>query len=103
MKIKEVWLFTNRNVAIFDATGEQISDLQACFGWKPLPSWEEHNVKEALEKIVAAKPVVYLAQWQNWRHEITMDEFCSLLGFGPWYWEQKKQKLAEQLPLEDRE
>jgi hypothetical protein len=40
--------------------------------------------------MIKDKPEIFIARWQDWAHEINMDEFASLIGFGPWYWEQKQ-------------
>jgi len=90
MKINGVWLFTNRNTAFFDEKGEQIIDLQGKISWEPLPGYDAHKVESALEQIIKDNPKIYIARWQDWRHEITIEEFCSLIGFGPWYWRHKK-------------
>ena len=94
--IKEVYLFTNRNLLVFDEKGEQIIDVQRAIGWGT--KWFDHEKEEkALEKIVQDGPTIYLANWtEQWRHEITIDEFCSLLGYGPWYWENYKKKVNEE-------
>lgn len=92
MKIKEVYIFTNRNTVFFDEKGEQIANCQSVISWKKLESYEEYKVKDVLKRVMNDNPVIYIARWQEWRHEITIDEFCSLIGFGPWYWEEKLQK-----------
>ena len=84
--IKEVYLFTNRNIIAFDEKGEQIIDIQQAIGWDV--EWYRHEGEEkALEKIVKDQPKIYLSKWRQWTEEITIDEFCSLLGHGKWYWE----------------
>jgi hypothetical protein len=43
------------------------------------------------------RPEIYIARWhrwQEWSHQINMDEFASLVGLGPWYWDEKQ--AAEQ-------
>lgn len=37
----------------------------------------------------------------DWKHEITLDEFCSLLGYGPWYWKYKKEQALLQVEQEN--
>lgn len=88
--IDRIYLFTNRNTVFFDERGEQMCDLMGSIGWKPIPSYEDYKVKETLEKVVLNKPKIYLAKWQDWSQEINVEEFCCLLGYGPWYWEYKK-------------
>ena len=94
--IKEVYLFTNRNVLVFDEKGEQIIDIQKAIGWGV--EWFEHKKEEeALRKIIADKPEIYIASWNDrWQHKITVDEFCSLLGHGPWYWENYKKPVLKE-------
>lgn len=105
MKIKEVYIFTNRNTVFFDEKGEQIANCQRAISWNKLESYEEYKVdvvpeafavpatiKDVLKRVMNDNPVIYIARWQEWRHEITIDEFCSLIGFGLWYWEEKLQK-----------
>ena len=89
--IKKVYLFTNRNLLVFDEKGEQVIDVQKVIGWGT--RWFEHEKEEeALQKIIADDPEIYLASWgDQWRHRITIDELCSLLGHGFWYWENYKK------------
>ena len=91
--IKSVWLFTNRNIAVFDENGEQVVDIQQAIGWNHRCLYE-YAERAALEKIVKTEPPpeFYLARWQEWKHKITCDEFCSLIGQGPWYWDYKEEK-----------
>lgn len=81
--IKEVYLFTNRNVAAFDENGEQVADVQAALSCYPGDCGQE---RAALRQIIADNPVVYLAKWHKWRHEISIKEFCYMLGHGQWHW-----------------
>jgi hypothetical protein len=89
MKIHTVYLFTNRNSAFYDEQGEQIADLQQTIGWKPLPSYDSNLVEDTLRQMTRDKPTIFIARWLEWAHEITLDEFASLIGFGPWYWDEK--------------
>ena len=89
--IKEVWLYTNRNVMVFDENGEQVVDVQKILGWDSLKAWNVLATEEALIKVIEAKPVIYIGQWNNWGHRINLDEFCCLLGKGQWYWEYKNE------------
>jgi len=87
--IKEVYLYTNRNIIAFDEKGEQVIDVQTAIGWDV--EWYHHSEEEkTLEKIIADAPVIWLAKWFSWRERITIDELCSLLGHGPWYWKRKQ-------------
>jgi len=94
--IKKVYLFTNRNLLAFDEKGEQVIDVQKDIGWKT--NWFDHSQEErALRKIIADNPKIYLASWtEGWQYRITIDEFCSLLGHGPWYWENYKKNEADE-------
>ncbi|RLI40745.1 hypothetical protein DRO59_08595 [Candidatus Bathyarchaeota archaeon] len=100
--IKEVYLFTNRNVIVFDEKGEQVIDVQREISWDV--EWYKHeNEEKALEKIIKDQPKIYLARWRQWAEEITIDEFCSLLGHGRWYWEHYKRSPEAQDKTEDEE
>lgn len=90
--IKEVWLFTNRNVMVFDEDGEQIVDVQKVLGCNSLEYWHDKQTESSLEKVIEAKPMIYISQWGIWNHQININEFCCLLGKGQWYWEYKQQK-----------
>jgi len=90
--IKEVWLYTNRNVMVFDENGEQVIDVQKILGWTSLKSWMVLETEGALVKVIEANPIIYMSQWGNWNHRINIDEFCCLLGKGQWYWEYKQEK-----------
>jgi hypothetical protein len=89
--IKEVWLYTNRNVMVFDENGEQVADIQKILSWDSLKSWNVLATEEALIKVIEAKPDIYISQWGKWGHRINLDEFCCLLGKGQWYWEYKNE------------
>lgn len=93
--IKEVWLFTNRSLICFDEKGEQVINVQSNIGWEV--EWYRHEKNEvtALEKIIKDNPVVYLARWQDWKHDINLDELCSILGHGKWYWDYKNKETNE--------
>jgi len=95
--IKKVYLFTNRNLLAFDEKGEQVIDVQKDIGWK-VTWFDRSQEREALKKIITNEPEIYLASWiEQWKHKITIDEFCSLLGHGPWYWENyKKKEITEE-------
>ena len=94
--IKSVYLMTNRNCMFFDEKGEQIADLQATIGWKPQPDYRGHEVHGTLRQMMKDKPEIFISRWQDWSHPITMDEFASLIGFGPWYWEEKQKAEVEE-------
>lgn len=93
--IKQVYLMTNRTCMFFDEKGEQIADLQGTIGWKPMPSYDDYKVHETLRRVMEDKPEIFIARWQDWSHPITMDEFASLIGFGPWYWDEKQAAQAD--------
>jgi len=90
-KIKEVYLFTNRILIAFDEKGEQVFSVQESIGWNTAAEIEKEE--NALERIISDGPTIYLASLKLGKKIIlTMDEFCSLLGHGPWY--QRKLKIA---------
>lgn len=93
--IKSVYLMTNRNCMFFDEKGEQIADLQATIGWRPLPSYNDYKVHNTLMRMIEDQPEIFISRWQEWSQPITMDEFASLIGFGPWYWEHKGNAAVE--------
>ena len=89
--IKEVYLFTNRNVIAFDEKGEQAVDIQKAISWDV--DWLNREAeREALRKIIEDQPKVYIAKWKGWAEEITLDELCSILGHGKWFWENYKKR-----------
>lgn len=92
--IKEIWLFTNRTVAVFDENGEQIADIQKILSFESLKSWNDAMTEQALEKVVKDKPAIYITQWGKWKNSITMDEFCCLLGHGEWYWNTRRTETG---------
>jgi len=95
--IKEVYLFTNRNVIAFDEKGEQVVDVQKAISWDV--DWLVREAeREALKKIIEDQPKVYIAKWRGWVEEITLDELCSILGHGKWFWEnyKKRSETAEE-------
>ena len=87
MRIQQIYLFTNRNSIFFDETGQQIPDAQDAVSWKPIESYRDYKVHTVLHQVVKDQPKIYIARWQQWANEITIDEFCSLIGYGPWYWD----------------
>lgn len=101
MKIKEIYLLTNRNTLFFDERGEQIIDLQEKFSWEPVPTYDHHKVEKGIIEIIKDSPKIYIAKFMDWKHEITLDEFCSLLGYGPWYWKYKKEQALLQVEQEN--
>lgn len=101
--ITEIYLFTNRNTIFFDEKGEQICDLQRQLSWEPTPSYHDESDHTALRRIMKDKPTIYIARWQEWKNEITMDEFCCLLGYGPWYWDEKAEMRELQKQQEQQE
>jgi hypothetical protein len=92
--IKTVYLFTNRNIIAFDEKGEQIIDVQSVINWRV--DWTNPTKeRRVLRRIIKDNPEVYLAKWRQWAERITIDEFCSLLGHGEWYWENFKKAGLE--------
>lgn len=89
-KIVEVVLFTNRTTFISYENGEMVHDIQTVFSWKPVEPYNDYKCHCALRQIIEDKPVFLLVKWNEWQHEITADEFCSLVGYGPWYWDNYK-------------
>jgi len=92
--IKEVYLFTNRNIIAFDEKGEQVIDVQSEISWD-VDWYRYEDERKALRKIIEDQPKIYIARWRHWAEEITIDEFCSLLGHGKWYWENYKKPKDE--------
>lgn len=72
-RAKSVWLWTNRNVSVFDEHGAQIAEVQAelsCY---------------SLDKVVAQRVIdeadeFYVAKWNGWQHPISKREMEYLLG-----------------------
>lgn len=94
IEIKEVWLYTNRVVVVFDQDGEQIGELQAILSDKFMYG---NELETALAKVIKARPKFYVASWQNWIHKIRADEFCCLLGKGDWYFKNKEIIFGENI------
>lgn len=90
--IKEVYLFTNRNTLIFDETGNQVHDLQARINWDCNYRYSE---QDALGTILADNPQFYISKFKEWHKPISADEFCSLLGHGPWYYDKYRKAVAD--------
>ena len=73
MKAKEMTLFTNRNVFIFDELGEQISDYQRlinCYGID----------KELAMKVTLEADDFFISDFGNWCHRISRKHMQYLLG-----------------------
>ena len=88
--IQSVYLFTNRNLLVFDEKGEQVLDIQQAINWET--DWSNpEKEREALRKIIEDQPKVYVARWKEWAEEITIEELCSLLGHGKWYWKNYRR------------
>jgi len=95
--IKTIYLFTNRNTLAFDEEGEQIVEIQSNISWSV--DWTKESKEkeeEILAKIAKDKPVIFLSAWRKWRKEISLNEFCSLLGHGEWYWENYEKDKKEE-------
>jgi hypothetical protein len=68
-----VWLFTNRNIMVFDAHGSQIPDAQgavSCY----------HIDAKAAARVLDQAQELYIAKWRQWAHAITRKEMQYLLG-----------------------
>ncbi len=89
--IKEIYLFTSRNLVAFDEKGEQVIDIQSAISWDR-KSYNEYAEEKALLRIITDQPTIWLARWQEWKNPITLDELCSLLGHGKWYWDYKNKE-----------
>lgn len=94
-RVAQVYLFTNRNCIFYDEMGEQIGEYQALVSWKPLPAYELTQLEELIRQLMTDKPQIFMARWpgpsdNSWAHPITLDEFASLLGLGPWYAKNKE-------------
>jgi len=88
--IKQVYLFTNRNLLVFDEEGKQIPKVQREINWTVRPPEKE---RRALKRIIKDKPKIYLCRFREWMGEITIEELCDLLGHGEWfreYWDKEK-------------
>lgn len=96
MPIKEIYLMTNRNTLFFDENEEQLINLQETINWRPIPSYESYKVESVLKQIIKDRPNIYISRWMNWTQEISLEEFISLIGFGPWYWDYKKEQEHDQ-------
>ena len=91
--IKTIYLFTNRNMLAFNEEGKQIAGIQANIGWDVNWTKEAKEKEEGiLAKIAKDKPVIFLSAWEKWRKEISLNEFCSLLGHGKWYFENYEEE-----------
>ena len=91
--IKEIYLFTNRNTIFFDESGNQMPEHQAKISWKNDHS--NSRLETLLSQIIEDNPKIYLAKWLEWKQEISIDEFFSLIGKGPWYWNIKNGKSGD--------
>jgi hypothetical protein len=69
----KIWLFTNRNVLIFDEAGLQIPEAQSAI------SCYEVNPTEAL-RLTNEASEFYLTQWDYWAHAISRRDMQYLLG-----------------------
>lgn len=66
--IKDVYLFTNGMVSVFDNNGEQVTDLQG-------------KISEMRDKVIdrsSMHTVFHISKWNDWAHIISRDEFCLL-------------------------
>jgi len=70
-----VYLFTNRNVIVFDDQGQQISELQGkvnCYGLDT----------QAVMIIANNAQQFRISKFREWAFDITREEFLYLLGLG---------------------
>jgi hypothetical protein len=91
IEVSEVVLFTNRNSLFLDNNGEQIPIYQRLVSWKPIEDYtkESEELEDLIKMLWGKKPKFYIAKWGHWREELTMDEWCSLIGKGPFYFSLK--------------
>ena len=87
---------TNRNTLFFDENDEQLINLQEIISWRPVPSYEAYKVENVLKQVIKDQPKIYISRLMNWTYEINLEEFISIIGFGPWYWDYKKEKEHDQ-------
>ncbi|RMH11306.1 MAG: hypothetical protein D6698_16605 [Gammaproteobacteria bacterium] len=89
-QINSVWLFTNRNTLFFDKDGNQIVEYQKLIGW--IDDGSKEDIEELARILLEQKPMVYIAKWREWKHQISIEEFFSILGFGPDYYRLVNEK-----------
>ena len=83
--ISSIYLFTNRNVMIFDENGQQIPELQRDIGVGTAKTEKEKKVLlEILNSPQRYVPAYFISNYSNWVHEITEKEFFMLMG---WYYD----------------
>ena len=88
--IKTVYLFTNRNTMIFDENDNQLPEFQLKIGWGTAQDVE--GEREVLRQIHEDKPECYLAKWREYRSRISITELAAILGHGPWYERELRNK-----------
>ena len=91
-KVSKITLYTNRSSSFFDENGEQLAELQSifdCYGENKNEEWD------ILEQLYEYRHAIefYLADWGNWIHRISFEQYCFMLGHG---------KQLERLQIEDR-
>ena len=87
--ISKIFLYTNRNAIFFDENGEQIHEYQKNVNCNTAD--RRYIETDVLKIVVQQKPVVFMCRWNEWIHEISVDEFCYILGYGSWYYDYKKE------------
>lgn len=92
-RIAKVYLFTNRNVIIYDEDGNQIPKLQMYLGWDTAK--QRGKEMEVISRIIEDRPKVYLARWREWSIPITLEEFVDLMGYGPEFRKYLNQPIGK--------
>lgn len=70
--IKEVFLFTNGMVMVFDDVGQQMSEYQGKFSEVKQKILDNSNINPR-------NPTrFYICRWKHWQNEFTREEFASL-------------------------
>jgi hypothetical protein len=68
-----VVLYTNRQLMVFDESGEQVPELQSA-----VSCYEIDRVR--LDRLLSLPCKFQIAKWTDWRHSISKLEFEYLLG-----------------------
>jgi len=91
MKIKTVYLFTNRNCQFFDESGEQVilEDVNISYESYDSFSTKAEGIKDLVDQFIEDAPEFYIVRYHSDRktflHQITMFEWCALIGIGSYY------------------
>lgn len=73
-ELHTVVLFTNGNMMAIGEDGTT-HDIQY-----DLSSKYNSNKINAIEEIIKKRPIIKIAKWETWVHEITIEEFCLLIN-----------------------